>query len=162
MTPTISSTWSLLCPVDVAAAVAWLADNRPPFPEPSTPDKPQRVWNLPLAITQPIVDTVLLALRAPHVTINMATDALCLSRMLPGQNHGLHVDIQRSDSVTRVHVPLTTNPGCWMQWEVDSVLGDRVHFEVGHAYSFDTLQRHAFGNDGTTERVHLLFDVLRV
>ena len=100
-----------------------------------------------------------------------------LSRMLPGQSHDFHVDIQRADWITRVHVPIVTNPGCWMAWEnaekkaywlehYDTLpnvrdIAEVVHFEAGRAYSFNTLERHSFGNDGETERVHLIFEVLR-
>ncbi len=56
-----------------------------------------------------------------------------------------------------MHVPVVTNPGAWMCFKGTG----RVHFEAGKAYSFDTLVMHNYGNDGDTDRVHLLFDVLR-
>lgn len=81
-----------------------------------------------------------------------------LSRMTPGQSHPMHVDRQRADWITRVHAPLTTNPGAWLMFEVE---GKSIRFDVGMAYSFDTTQRHSFGNYGSTDRVHLIFEVLR-
>jgi hypothetical protein len=99
-----------------------------------------------------------------------------LSRMLPGQAHPFHVDRQRADWITRIHVPIVTNPLAWIAFEAENepvhpgneavelgnvLLCNKVHFLAGKAYSFNTLERHAFGNDGDTERVHLIFEVLR-
>ena len=86
----------------------------------------------------------------------VTADAVMFSRMLPGQSHPMHIDNQRAGWITRVHVPLVTNPGAWILFEE---IGQRVHFDVSLAYTFNTFKRHAFGNDGETERVHLLFDV---
>lgn len=144
--------WRRICAVDAAEAVRWLLEKEPPFPEPSTPAKPQRVFWFGPGVMSDLVTAVLAHFpgRAPH--------QVCLSRVRPGQRHPLHVDVQRSDWVTRVHVPLVTNPGAWMLFEEE---GERVHFEAGHAYTFNTLARHAFGNDGDQDRTHLIFDVLR-
>lgn len=83
----------------------------------------------------------------------------CLSKLMPGQSYEMHRDPQPPEWITRVHVPLTTNPGAWLAFEREE--SRKVHFELGKAYSFNTLELHAFGNDGATERVHLLFDVSR-
>lgn len=188
--------WSCICPVNPAPLIAWLAGAS--FPAPSTPTKPQRIQDadVPLALCEPIMNAVLkhavarrkvglFACTDGSSKADVATTELAgrivaaspmLSRVLPGQIHPMHVDIQRSDWLTRVHVPLTTNPGCWMAWEGQCSAcdcayphckscmgtgGERVHFEVGNAYTFNTLARHAFGNEGETERVHLIFEVLR-
>lgn len=146
--------WMPVCPVDVTALAAWLADARPHWPALPCPTKPQRIAP-PAELTGPIVSHVLARFDGAARTV---ADAVRLSRMLPGQRHDLHVDRQRSDWITRIHVPIVTNPGAWMLWEEEP---GRVHFEAGVAYTFDTTRRHAFGNDGATERVHLMFDVLR-
>ncbi len=162
--------WSYLCDVDIAPLAAWLAEGDKGWPAPSTPSKPQRVREIPAALLEPIYAGVLesfswvLAVKAERETgklpnsISMAPADPMLSRMLPGQSHPMHVDRQRADWITRVHVPIVTNPGCWMAWEEED---QRVHFEAGKAYSFDTTARHAFGNDGESERIHLIFEVLR-
>ena len=183
--------WSFLCEVDIAPLAAWLAEGDKAWPAPSTPCKPQRVREIPPGLFEPIAVEVIGKMVAYEIaknldssfTVPVAADPM-LSRMLPGQSHGFHVDRQRADWITRVHVPITTNPGCWMAWEEDhsnecyvtrptdevslpdystmqKVAPSKVHFEAGRAYSFNTLERHAFGNDGETERVHLIFDVLR-
>ncbi len=78
-----------------------------------------------------------------------------LSRLIPGVTYKFHQDPQKPGWITRVHVPIVTNPDAWMFFEGE----DPVHFEAGFAYSFDTLRMHNYGNFGTEDRVHLLFDV---
>lgn len=80
----------------------------------------------------------------------------CLSRLVPGATYELHRDPQRPNWLTRVHVPVVTNPLAWLYFADE---GQRVHFEAGRAYSFNTLESHNYGNDGDADRVHLLFDV---
>ena len=162
-----SRPWSLLCAVEVEALRAW--SDLVAWPAPSTPTKPQRVRDVPITLVKPIIEVVLPLLAGD----DLYADGICVSRVMPGQSHPLHVDTQRVDWVTRVHVPLVTNPDAWFAWEeekYDVTFEDgeeypgepiRVHFEAGMAYSFNTLKRHSFANDGATGRVHLLFDVRR-
>lgn len=174
--------WSLICAVDPQPLIDWLAGAT--FPTLAEPTKPQRIQgdDVPLVLCRPIMDEVLRHLAVAMGEPGYADDATLfiapaklvwhepmLSRVMPGQSHPMHTDVQRSDCVTRVHVPLTTNDGCWMEWEDTEnayAIGpvkvvDRAHFQVGSAYTFNTLARHAFGNDGDTARVHLIFEVLR-
>lgn len=197
--------WSYICNVDQAALDclrAWLKTVA--FPDPSHEDKPSRIHEPPASLVRPIM---YLVLREFDGVADVA-DSVMISRMLPGQNHGMHFDHLHHDCLTRVHVPIVTNPGCWMEFEderetceanlsrhdltkvmaapwpmldgnrnqigvVKAAKYDgtytvgtiekfaRVHFEAGKAYTFDARRRHAFGNDGETARVHLIFDVLR-
>lgn len=144
--------WSELGPVD-GELVAALARRQSEWP-PVKGGQPNRV-RLP-AEAVALIDAVL-TMFAGDVTYSEQT--ACLSRLVPGQTYEYHRDPQPPNWITRVHVPLTTNPGCWFMWQPDD--GVKVHFEVGNAYSFNTLIPHNFGNDGEAERVHLLFDVLR-
>ena len=151
----MSPPWSYICDVDVAPLAEWLdATGDAYFPEPSAPAKPQRIHVPPLELIDPIVAKVL-----TEFCVKVVADPPMLSRMLPGQTHGMHVDVLRADCLTRVHVPITTNPGCWMEFEEAN--GYHVHFFAGKAYTFDARRRHAFGNAGETARTHLIFDVLR-
>ena len=164
----LDACWSPICTVDVAPLQAWLAATDQPWSVVAE-NKPGRV----LAESWP--DTVQRAIHAvcSHFDCDCVASRVMLSRMRPGQSHPMHVDNQRSNWITRVHVPITTNPGCWMafeeegrwlpdHWERPEVfLPGRTHFAAGHAYTFNAVRRHAFGNDGETDRVHLIFDVLR-
>lgn len=144
--------WSYLCDVDVSALAEWLAFSELHWPKLPSPDSPQRVFGPVGRLVRPVVDAVLSHFPECHAPQTM------LSRVRPGQSHPMHVDIQQGGWVTRVHVPVKTNPAAWLLWEEE---GRRVHFGAGKAYTFDTLKRHAFGNDGHEERVHLIFDVMR-
>ena len=153
MSSLVDSYWSCICDVDIAAVGQWLALGGQPWSVPNSVTKPQRIFEPPMGLLRPIIDTVLACF----------TDLVCihqpmLSRVLPGQTHPMHTDTQRADWLTRVHVPITTDPQAWMLFEEE---GTPVHFVAGKAYTFNTLKRHAFGNDGAAERVHFLFDVLR-
>ena len=149
----MNAPWSLLCAVDTAPLRAWLEDTAPPWPTLPDASKPERVRDLPAPLWSDIVSAVLDVLDpADHLR---AEDVL-LARVRPGQSHPMHVDAQPDDHLTRVHVPVLTNPGVWFEWED---CPGRVHFEAGKAYTFDTTRRHSFGNDGATDRVHLMFDV---
>lgn len=143
--------WAYLCEVDTAPLLAWLSEPRG-WPV-QRMGQPQR---LPAPMEAETIITTVLR-QFPGATYRQ--HYACLSRVAPGQGHGYHQDSQGPDWITRVHVPVVTNADCWFMFaEHDGV---KVHFEAGKAYSFDTLQPHAFGNDGTTERVHLLFDVVK-
>ncbi len=149
----LDACWSEIGVVDVAPllthSLQFLDWSRPAYP-----DKPQRAFRMQEApAARAIIHEVLSCLWG-----NLVTADAMLSRMLPGQSHGMHVDIQPAHWLTRVHVPLVTNAGCWMRFEDEA---SDVHLAVGKAYTFDATRRHAFGNRGDTERIHLIFDVLR-
>lgn|GEM_PF-2779314 len=144
-----ASCWLYLCDVDVAPLVAWLPNAAWP---PVKGGQPNRVHAPDIA--QPIIDQVLGCFAGP---VTYSRYYACVSRVIAGRGFGYHQDPQPPEWITRVHVPLVTNPAAWFMWEEAD--GVKVHFEAGKAYSFNTLRRHAFANDGDTDRVHLLFDV---
>ena len=96
-------------------------------------------------VIQPIID---------EVGVEGQCKNILLTRLIPGQSHRLHIDQQADSWTKRVHVPVTTNLSCMMLFE-----DEQVHFEVGHAYGFNTLATHGASNLGDTDRVHLMFDV---
>jgi hypothetical protein len=145
--------WARLGEVDVSALAAWLGGPGGGWLTQPSETKPQRVHDVP-ACARPAVEAALALLGVDGLVAHHPM----LSRMRPGQSHPMHTDTQRADWVTRIHVPVTTNPKAWMEWEGRG----RAHFQAGVAYTFDTGVRHAFGNDGDTDRVHLIFDVLEV
>ena len=58
--------------------------------------------------------------------------------------------------LSRVHVPILTNPGCFFL-----IGGQAHHMEVGTSYQVNPGIPHAVCNDGATTRVHLMFDVVQ-
>jgi len=146
---------SEICALDVSAIVTWLHESEKPWHQTASPVKPTRVFepDLPGGVLFIAYTQIL-----PEFSGVVKPDAPMLSRMKPGQSHGYHVDRQRPGWITRVHVPIVTNPQCWMMFEEED--GVKVHFEAGKAYTFNAVERHAFANEGETDRVHLIFDVL--
>lgn len=77
-----------------------------------------------------------------------------LSVVMPGAFIEPHTDELGDDWVTRIHVPLLTNPDAMF------ISGDAVHrMAAGFSYEINTRERHAVWNAGTTPRVHLMFDL---
>jgi hypothetical protein len=72
----------------------------------------------------------------------------------PGQVHPAHKDIQPPEWVTRIHVPIVTNPMATATTDDGT-----IHMERGKAYTFNTRETHAVFNGGTSPRVHFVFDV---
>jgi len=79
-----------------------------------------------------------------------------LSVVMPGESIPEHADRQEPGWLTRVHVPLLTNPHA-----VFAIDGEANHLEVGRAYLVDTTVMHSVSNGGITSRVHFMFDVRR-
>lgn len=142
--------WSYLCDVDIGPLAAWLPKAAWPVVKGG---QPNRVPAPPEAGA--VIRGVLECFGVP---VTYDARYACVSRIVPGRGHGYHLDGQREEWITRVHVPVITNPEAWFMWLPQD--GTKVHFEAGKAYSFNTLVEHAFGNDGDSERVHLTFDVL--
>lgn len=69
-----------------------------------------------------------------------------LERPLPGDQVALRA---------RFHLPLVTNPDARMLAD-----GDLFHFEAGHVYLFNNGCVHAASNEGTADRLHLVWDQL--
>ena len=62
---------------------------------------------------------------------------------------GVHND---GATAVRLHIPILTNPDAWM--EID---GRRYHLPAdGSGYLVNTSRMHRIGNDGTTNRTHLV------
>lgn len=55
----------------------------------------------------------------------------------------------------KVHIPLCTNDETFFFIE-----GQRFHMEKGFAYEVDNIARHWVINNGDTERVHLIFELM--
>lgn len=66
-----------------------------------------------------------------------------------------HVDAAHPDFLTRVHIPLQTNPGSLFYSE-----DVPWHMAVGTAYEVDIRRMHHNHNPGPKLRIHFWFDVL--
>jgi hypothetical protein len=80
----------------------------------------------------------------------------CLTTVHPGEYVPPHVDAQPPEWITRIHVPLVTNP------KAEFIVNDvSHHLKVGSAYKINPEQPHAIRNGGDASRIHLMFDVMR-
>lgn len=84
----------------------------------------------------------------------VAYPRIMLARMAPGGVIHPHVDANRAALWPhKIHVPISTNP------QVTFFIGDQGHkLEVGKAYEVNNLGKHAVRNEGTTDRIHLIFE----
>jgi hypothetical protein len=66
-----------------------------------------------------------------------------------------HTDNCFSDWITRIHVPIVTNPHTWFLID-----GLAHHMEVGMSYQVNPSKPHAVSNAGDATRIHLMFDIV--
>ena len=77
-------------------------------------------------------------------------------RLPPGARIRPHVDEHDSLRVShRIHLPLVTNPR--VRFFIDGV---PHRFEPGHAVEINNQLSHSVVNDGSSDRVHFIFDYL--
>lgn len=146
MTERFTGTIEEFASVDVGRLADWLAA----WPQATWRGMADPAWNDVYLFFPPIVAGL-----APHFP-GCGASGVGLFLLAPGQEHPPHQDEQPPRWVTRVHVPVITNPKAIAITEDGA-----IHMAVGKAYKFNTLATHAVRNDGATPRVHLVFDVLR-
>lgn len=78
-----------------------------------------------------------------------------LSAVMPGADIPPHADRQAPEWVTRVHVPIVSNPS-----SAFVIAGQDYRLAPGLAYAIDIRRTHAVVNAGDVPRVHLMWDVL--
>ena len=76
-----------------------------------------------------------------------------LSLVTPGQRLKEHADGEGKGK-PRVHVPLLTNPEAYF-----ITGGKEYNMEVGKMYEVNLHALHSVDNRGTTDRIHLFFDM---
>lgn len=80
-----------------------------------------------------------------------------LLRLAPGsvlKEHTDHEDTAK-DGILRIHIPVVTNPDV-----VFLLNGTRILMEAGSAWYLRLRERHSVTNGGSTDRVHLLVDLV--
>jgi len=90
----------------------------------------------------------------PYGYVRAAYPRVMLARMAPGEDIRPHVDANPAAKWPhKIHVPLLTNP------QVGFQIGDTIyHLSEGEAVEVNNLGIHAVRNDGTTDRIHLIFE----
>ena len=78
------------------------------------------------------------------------------ARMRPGAEIKPHIDSSALlIAAHRLHIPLTSNHGVAFK-----IHGETVRMQIGQLYELNNRVRHAVTNAGTTERIHLIIDIL--
>lgn len=86
-----------------------------------------------------------------------ATDTYrSITTIHPGDYVPHHTDTLVPGWLSRIHVPLVTNPEAWF-----ITLGVEHHMDVGKAYQVNPSIPHAVRNAGKASRIHLMFDVVK-
>ncbi len=79
-----------------------------------------------------------------------------LANVPPGCLIPAHIDGgPRGFAPHKIHLALTTNDKAFFY-----IVPDRYHFEEGFAYEVNNGSHHSVVNQGTTDRIHLLFECL--
>jgi hypothetical protein len=79
-----------------------------------------------------------------------------VANLMPGVSLIPHVDIYWFHKVSRrIHIPITTNLNCELTFE-----GRPYHLEVEKVYEINNRIVHAGYNNGNTDRVHLILDMI--
>lgn len=100
------------------------------------------------------IEPILAKATAPYGYTNGAFPRVMLARMAPGGVIHPHVDANLAARWPhKIHIPILTNPQ--VKFFVDP---EWHHFDAGYAYEVNNLGRHAVKNEGTTERIHLIFE----
>lgn len=137
-----------------------------PFADVDVTELAARLTAIPVSLWPRLIDPTKFGwaeIAAPlvdHLMVWNFTNCLCggvgLFVLDPGQRHTPHTDVQPPEWVTRVHVPVVSNPLATATTDEGT-----IHMLVGKAYRFNTRALHAVYNGGKTPRVHLVFDVKR-
>lgn len=157
-----TGTVEALSPIDASGMAAWIAAI--PFSAwPQGPHSPDEAGNYTPTMVQGLEWRGIRAFAEPIVAAAMAHFPGCeaynhlLSVVMPGNSIPPHVDHQPSDWITRVHVPLTTNP------DSRFIVGGIAHaMQVGLCYRVNTLAEHSVENAGATPRIHFMTDIRRL
>ena len=80
-----------------------------------------------------------------------------LARVPPGGDISGHYDGEASHYIHKIHVPLITNDKALFR------VGQReMHLPAGQIFEVNNKRIHAVKNDGTTDRIHLIFECYNI
>lgn len=90
---------------------------------------------------------------AEFVSLFGAADRAQFVSLLPSQQIVAHCDQPIAAGLTRWHVPVATNSGCW-----SFSVGTWMQLEIGRRYSMVPSEEHGAVNWGDEVRINLLVD----
>lgn len=109
-------------------------------------------WEKWKALVSPVLD----AAAAPYGYTRYFFPRVMLAKLPPGKKITPHTDGPQHESRPhKIHVPLVTNPNAKF------LLPPHIyHFEKGMAYEVNNGRLHGVANNGSTDRIHLIFELL--
>lgn len=108
------------------------------------------LWNSWSPLLLPVMEEATLCFEYER----SAYPRVMLAKMDPGGVIHPHVDANTSAGFPhKIHVPLQTNPHVTFYIEPNN-----YHFEVGKAYEVNNRVMHGVKNEGSTSRIHLIFE----
>ena len=111
------------------------------------------IWSEWEASLQPIMDTAVKVFGYERVVF----PRVMFARLPAGCRIGAHSDggIPRSRP-HKLHIPITTNPETFFLHPPHG----RYHLQPGRVYEVDNCRPHGVENNGTTDRIHLIFECM--
>jgi hypothetical protein len=118
---------------------------------------PEEFYSTPFwTVWRPLLEPILRQVAAEYGFTNPEFPKVMFARLEAGGVVDRHVDGAGSNLVThKIHVPIVTHDRVW--FEVD---GKTFRLEEGQAYELNNLKPHAVRNEGSTDRIHLIFEVM--
>ena len=111
----------------------------------------QPAWPIWASLIQPVMDQAVQA----YGYVKPVFPKIMLAKLAAGHDIPSHTDGAGSNlQVHKVHVPLISNPDAVM-----CVGSDQQHLKVGWAYEVNNIAPHGVRNEGSEDRVHLIFEV---
>lgn len=108
-------------------------------------------WQVWRGLLQPVMDAAIRPLRLAQPVFPKAM----LARLEAGKIIDSHVDGAGSNLRThKIHVPLVTNPAAKFTCGAQA-----FHLDYGRAWEVNNIAPHGGVNAGTTDRIHLIFEV---
>lgn len=106
--------------------------------------------DMPLLQASPAFQAVLATFECPIESVRLMKLAPG-SAILPHRDH----DLNAAEGCARLHVPIVTNDRVWFR------VGDaRVDMRPGECWYLRLSDEHAAANEGETDRVHIVIDVI--
>ncbi len=137
---------------DLIRLIKWIDGSLPPETKNKNPERPFVIVDS--GYLQSETDSVVADLMLLFPGCKDTSRAI--STLNAGDYVPPHRDTCESNWISRVHVPIITNPGCFFM-----IGGLYHHMEVGMSYQVNPSLPHAVSNAGPTTRVHLMFDVVK-
>jgi Aspartyl/Asparaginyl beta-hydroxylase len=108
-------------------------------------------WNVWQSRLRPMMNRAIL----PYGILQPEFPKVMLARLAAGAVIDRHVDGAGSNLYThKIHIPIETNPHARI------IINDRpFHLEEGQAYEVNNLAPHSVENRGSSDRIHLIFEV---